>query len=68
MRFPDDPADMCPNAVLAEVAAILATGYLRQRQIAAGVTSFTEKPLDVPGRPRPPLSEGLTAREEEVTA
>ena len=69
MLFPD-PVDMTAPEQLMEIAALLARGYLRSRQLALapGPIPFTEKPLDVPGQPRPPLSDGLTARELEVSA
>jgi len=54
LLFTDDPEEMTPEHRLAEVAAILATGYRRL---------FTEKPLDCPGAPAPVLDEGLTPGE-----
>jgi len=41
-----DPDDMSPDERVAEVAAILATGYLRQRQHAGNPASPADKPLD----------------------
>ena len=64
MEFLDDPEEMTPEARQAEVAAILAEGYLRQRRSRP----FTEKPLDCSGRERPCGVDGLTEREPvEVT-
>jgi hypothetical protein len=59
MEFLDVPEDMTPEQRLAEVAAILAEGYLRSR----GTRPFTEKPLDCSGAPLPLCDEGLTERE-----
>ena len=65
MDFLDDPEEMVPEERLAEVAAILAAGYLRLRQARAALAAesppFTEKPLDCPRPPAPVL--GLTPRE-----
>ncbi len=66
MDFLDDPAEMTPGQRLAELAAILAAGYLRARacsatSVSAPVSPPTlDKPLDVSGTPRPPWDEGLT--------
>jgi hypothetical protein len=67
MLIPRRPADMTVPERLAEVAAILAIGYLRQRQIAAMPTPSTEKPLDVTGQPRPDGDGGSTRGEPVET-
>ena len=54
--FLDDPEEMTPEQRLAEVAAILAAGYLRCR-------TFTENPLDCSGTPLALCDLGLTGRE-----
>ena len=59
MDFIDDPEELTPEQRLAEVAAILAAGYLRSR----GSRPFTAKPLDCAGAPLPLCDEGLTGRE-----
>jgi hypothetical protein len=69
MAFHDDPEEMTPEQRLREVASILAAGCLRLRaspQPALGPdspNSFTDKELDVSGHPRPPVDNGLTARD-----
>ena len=55
MAFEDDPDEMTPEQRLAEVAAILATGWLRR--------PFTEKPLDCSTAPMPLCVNGLAGRE-----
>jgi hypothetical protein len=60
MEFLDDPAEMTPEQRLAEVASILAAGYLRCR-------TFTENPLDCSGAPLPLCDHGLTGREPAPT-
>ena len=69
MEFLDDPEEMTPEQRLAEVAAILAAGYLRvPRSRLDPMAPFTEKPLDCSGRQRPCGFDGLTDREPvEVT-
>ena len=69
MEFLDDPEEMTPEQRLAEVAAILAAGYLRQRRSGLEpMAPFTENPLDCSGRERPCGTDGLTEREPvEVT-
>jgi len=54
----DRPDEMTPEQRLREVAAILATGYLRLR------ATESDKPLDCPAPPKRPL--GLTVTETEV--
>ena len=57
MDFLDDPAEMTPEARLAEIAAILAEALvrLRKRSIehAASPGTFTENPLDCSDPPMP---------------
>jgi hypothetical protein len=65
MDFLDDPAEMTPEQRLAEVAAILAGGYQRLRGQSAN--SLSDKGLDCPAAPGPPLAEGLTPREAAPT-
>jgi hypothetical protein len=72
MDFLDDPAEMTPEQRLAEIAAILAAGYLRVRrgnaQLAPADSSpLTEKPLDSSGGPLPLCVEGLTDGEPAPT-
>jgi hypothetical protein len=55
MPFEDDPEEMTPEQRLAEVAAILATAWLRR--------PFTEKSLDCSAAPMPLCVNGLTGRE-----
>ena len=55
MDFLDDPEDMTPEQRLAEVAAILASAWLRH--------PFTEKPLDCSATPMPLCVNGLTGRD-----
>ena len=56
MEFLDDPEEMTPEARQAEVAAILAAGYLRVRRSRP----FTEKELDSSDVPLPLCPEGST--------
>lgn len=71
MDFLDDPEDMSPEDRLAEVAAILAAGYLRLREStskpAADLDSpaSTENPLDCSDEPLPLCFEGLTDGEPD---
>lgn len=58
MEFLDDPADLTSEQRLAEIAAILATGYLRLRTIPS--TENPDKGLDVSRTPAPPCVHGLT--------
>ena len=69
MEFLDDPEEMTPAQRLAEVAAILAAGYLSvRRSRLEPIAPFTEKPLDCSGDERPCGTDGLTDREPvEVT-
>ena len=69
MDFLDDPEEMTPEQRLAEIAAILAAGYLRvRRSRPEPVAPFTENPLDCSGDERPCGVDGLTEREPvEVT-
>jgi hypothetical protein len=60
MDFLDDPEEMIPEARLAEVATLLATGYLRLK-----TRSFTENPLDCSGGPMAVCDHGLTDRESD---
>jgi hypothetical protein len=62
MTFLDDPMEMTPAQRLAEVAAILAAGYLRLR-----TPPSTENPLDSPATPMPLCGEGLTDGESDPT-
>ncbi len=65
-----EPWDMTDDEQMAEVAAILASGYRRTLALQAGREPFTEKPLDSSGTPRPLCVEGLTGRDpapEEVS-
>ena len=55
MDFLDDPEEMTAEQRLAEVAAILAAGYLRSR-----TRPFTENPLDCSDAPMPLCDDGLT--------
>jgi hypothetical protein len=70
MDFLDDPEEMSPEQRLAEVAAILAAGYLRMRESrvppapdASEAPASTEKPLDSRRARRPCGDEGLTRRD-----
>jgi hypothetical protein len=45
MLFEDDPNEMTPEGRLAEIATILAAGYLRLQR-SRGTTPSTENPLD----------------------
>jgi hypothetical protein len=49
MLFEDDPSEMTPEQRLAEIASILAVGYLRLRRHDSA--PFTENPLDCSGPP-----------------
>jgi hypothetical protein len=67
MDFLDDPEDLTPAQRLAEIAAILATGYVRLRgnlpqlaNDAVPAPPSTENPLDCSGEPLPLCVEGLT--------
>ncbi len=75
MDFLDDPAELTPEQRLAEVAAILATGWLRtfERPAAlasdiAGSAPFTEKPLDCSAAPMAVCVNGLTAKDPKEHA
>jgi hypothetical protein len=59
MDFLDDPAEMTPEQRLAEVAGILAAGWLRRPL----TLPFTEKPLDSPAAPMPLCVNELTQRD-----
>jgi hypothetical protein len=59
MLFADDPAEMTPKQRLAEVAAILASAWLRRPH----ALPFTEKPLDCSAAPMPLFVNGLPGRE-----
>ena len=59
MPFEDDPDEMMPEQRLAEVAAILAAGWLRRPH----VLPFTEKPLDCSDPPMPLCVNGLPRRD-----
>jgi hypothetical protein len=70
MDFLDEPGEMSAEERLAEVAAILASGYLRMRESrvppAPGPSetpALTEKPLDSRRARRPCGDEGLTRRD-----
>ena len=63
MPFPRDPDEMSPTARLAEVAEILAAGYLRQRKHAAESASPAHKRLDCADDQRPLCDGRLTDRE-----
>ena len=63
MRYPRDPDEMSPDARRAEVAMLLATGYLRQRQYAMKRASSADKPLDSLDAQRPSCDGRLTDRE-----
>jgi hypothetical protein len=63
MSLARDPDEMSPDARVAEVAAILAAGYLRQRQCASKPASPAHKPLDCADAQRPSLNGRLTDRE-----
>jgi len=66
MQDPTDPASMTPEERDQEVAAILATGYLRQRRLGApGIPPATALPpgspgnsLEQPGDQAPPCVPG----------
>ncbi len=58
MDFLDDPEEMKTEERLAEVAAILATGYLRLKS-----HPLTENPLDSLATPMPLSDQGWTDRE-----
>jgi hypothetical protein len=66
MDFLDDPDEMAPEERLAEIAVILAAGYLRMRRSTAEPAPtasphpFTEKPLDSSREPLPLCDQGLT--------
>jgi hypothetical protein len=67
MDFLDDPDEMTPEERVAEIAAILAAGYLRLRSPhrtlaldAIPAPPSTENPLDCSGEPLPLCDEGLT--------
>jgi hypothetical protein len=59
MDFQDDPEEMSPEQRLAEVAAILAAGWLRRPL----TLPFTEKRLDCSAAPMPLCVNGLPCRE-----
>ena len=56
----DRPEEMTPEQRLREVAAILATGYLRLR------VAEPDKLLDCPAQRKRPLADGLTAGDAEA--
>ena len=55
MDFLDDPEEMTPEALLAEVATLLAAGYLRLK-----ARTFTENPLDSPATAMPLCGQEVT--------
>jgi hypothetical protein len=57
--FFDDPEEMTPEQRLAEVAGILAAGWLRRPP----TLPFTEKRLDCSAAPMPLCVNGLTQRD-----
>lgn len=60
MPFEDDPEEMTPEQRLAQLAAILATAWLRH--------PFTEKTLDCFAAPMPLCVNGLTQRDPSEDA
>jgi hypothetical protein len=67
MLFEDDPDEMTPEARLAEIATILAAGFLRLRkrgvEHAADPSPSTENPLDCSGPPMAVCDNRLTQRD-----
>jgi hypothetical protein len=64
MLFDDDSSEMTPEARLAEIASILAAGYLRVRR-AHDSAPFTENPLDCSSAPMAVCDNGLADRAPE---
>jgi len=63
----DDPEEMTPEQRLDEIAAILASGYLRLRRFHVS-TASTENSLDCSVPPIPLCDIGLTRRDPEEHA